>query len=157
LRQIIDNIPGYAHTTSAAGDVEFHNRQTLEYFGKTKEELEDWRRNDIVHPGDLPRVIDAWRKSVETGENYDVEQRNRRGDGVYRWFQARGRPVRNAEGEITAWYWLLIDIEDRKRAEEALRESEYESRLIVDTIPGQVAVLSTSGKIERLSQRILDY
>ena len=123
-RQIVDNIPGLVHTTSATGEVEFHNRQTLEYFGKTKEELKDWARIGIVHPDDLPRVIEAWRKSVETGRNYEIEQRNRRADGVYRWFQARGRPVRNAADEITAWYWLLIDIEDRKKAEEESRIAE---------------------------------
>ena len=71
-RQIIDNIPGYVHTTSAMGEVEFHNRQTQEYFGKTKEELKDWGRNDIVHPDDLPRVIGAWRESIETGQNYET-------------------------------------------------------------------------------------
>ena len=84
--------------------------QTRKYFGKAKEELKDWGRNDIVHPDDLPRVIEAWRKSVETGQNYEVEQRNRRADGICRWFQCRARLVRSADGEIPAWYWLL-DIE----------------------------------------------
>jgi PAS domain S-box-containing protein len=124
LRQIIDNIPGFVHTTSATGEVEFLNQQVLEYFGKSKEELKDWSRIDIVHPDDLPRVIEAWRMSVETGEPYELEQRNRRSDGVYRWFQSRGRAVRNLKGEITAWYWLNTDIEDRKRGEQELKRSE---------------------------------
>jgi PAS domain S-box-containing protein len=114
-RQIIDNIPGFVHTTSATGEVEFLNQQLLEYFGKPSEEMKDWSRIDIVHPDDLPRVIEAWRKSVETGQTYEIEQRNRRADGVYRWFQARGRAVRNLKGEITAWYWLNTYIEDRKK------------------------------------------
>jgi formate hydrogenlyase transcriptional activator len=144
-RQIIDNIPGNVHTTSATGELEFHNRQTLEYFGKTKEELKGWGRNDIVHPDDLPRVIEAWRRSVETGQNYEMEQRNRRADGIYRWFQCRGRPVRNAEGEITAWYWLLIDIEDRKRAELNLQRNEKDLRSILDAIRQAVLVLAPDG------------
>src|SRR5215475_12803487 len=123
-RQIIDNIPGFVHTTSATGEVEFLNQQVLEYFGKSREELKDWSRIDIVHPDDLPRVIEAWRKSVETGQPYEVEQRNRRADGVYRWVQSRGRAVRNPKGEITAWYWLNTDIDDRKRAEQELKRSE---------------------------------
>src|SRR5262249_10008875 len=89
-----------------------------------REELKDWSRIDIVHPDDLPRVIEAWRKSVETGQPYEVEQRNRRADGVYRWVQSRGRAVRNRKGEITAWYWLNTDIDDRKCAEQELRRSE---------------------------------
>jgi len=144
-RQIVDNIPGYVHTTTATGEVEFHNRQTMEYFGKTKEELKDWTRNDIVHPDDLPRVIEAWRKSVETGQSYEMEQRNRRADGTYRWFLARGRPVRNPEDEITAWYWLLIDIDDRKRAEQKLQKNEENLRTILDAIRQAVVVLAADG------------
>src|SRR5262249_34364638 len=97
LRQIVDNIPGFVHTTSATGEVEFVSQQLLDYFGKPREELKDWSRIGIVHPDDLPGVIEAWRKSLETGQSYEVEQRNRGADGVYRWFQARGRAVRNSE------------------------------------------------------------
>jgi PAS domain S-box-containing protein len=124
-RQIVDNIPGLVHTTSATGAPEFINQQTLEYFGKPAEELKDWSRIDIVHPDDLPRAVEALRKSIETGGSYELEQRNRRADGVYRWFQARARAVRNADGEITGWYWLLTDIEDLKRAEEALQQTQF--------------------------------
>lgn len=156
LRTIIDNIPGYVHTTSATGEVEFHNQQTLEYFGKTKQELQDWGRDDIVHPDDLPRVIEAWRKSIETGQDYEVEQRNRRADGVYRWFQARGRPVRNAEDEITAWYWLLTDIEDLKRAEQKLQQNEENLRTILDAIRQAVVVLAADGTTLYANQVLLE-
>ena len=99
-RQIVDNIPGLVATMAATGEVEFLNRQTLEYFDKTNEELENWSLIGVVHPDDLPRVIKARTKSIETGTIYDVEHRCRRADGVYRWFQVRGLPVRNAEGTI---------------------------------------------------------
>jgi PAS domain S-box-containing protein len=122
-RQIVDNIPGLVATTSGMGEVEFLNRQTLEYFGKTSEELKDWALIDSVHPDDLPRVVQARIKSIETGQTYDVEHRCRRADGIYRWFQVRGLPVRNAEGAITGWYLLLTDIDDRKRAEAELRRA----------------------------------
>jgi len=123
-RQIVDNIPGLVATMGAMGEVEFLNRQTLEYFGKTTEELKDWALISAVHPNDLPRVIEARKKSIETGQIYEVEHRCRRADGVYRWFQVRGLPVRDAENKITAWYLLLTDIDDRKRAEEELKRSE---------------------------------
>ena len=156
-RQIVDNIPGFVHTTSATGEVEFLNDQVLEYFGKTREELKDWALTDAVHPDDLPRVIETWRKSIETGQTYDIEQRCRRADGVYRWFQARGRPVRNTEGEITAWYWLLTDIEDRKRAEDAVLASERNLKLIIDTIPAVAWSARPDGSADFFSQHYLDY
>jgi PAS domain S-box-containing protein len=90
-------------TLSAAGEVELVNRQVLEYFGKTPEELKNWATSDAVHPEDLPRVIDAWRHSVETGQPFVLELRQRRADGVYRWFQSRAFPARDTEGRITGW------------------------------------------------------
>ncbi|HEX7139623.1 MAG TPA: sigma 54-interacting transcriptional regulator, partial [Vicinamibacterales bacterium] len=62
--------------------------------------------------------------AVETGEPYDYEHRLRRADGVYRWFHSRGRPLRDAEGQIVRWYNLLTDIHARKESEEKLRRSE---------------------------------
>jgi PAS domain S-box-containing protein len=124
LRLIVDTIPGLVCTLNAAGEVERLNRQVLEYFGKTSEELKNWATSDAVHPDDLPRLIDAWRHSVETGQPYAHEFRQRRADGVYRWFQSRALPSRDAEGRITGWYMLLTDIDDRKQAEEELRRSE---------------------------------
>ena len=122
-RQIVDNIPGLVATMDAMGEVEFLNRQILEYFGKTRDELLNWSLIGAVHPDDLPRAIEARRKSVETGQVYEVEHRCRRADGAYRWFQVRGLPVRNAGGTITAWYLLLTDIDDRKRTEAELEQA----------------------------------
>src|SRR6266478_4364297 len=124
LRLIVDTVPGLVCTMSAAGEVELLNRQVLEYFGKTTEELKNWATSDAVHPDDLPRLLDTWRHSVETGQPYAYDLRQRRADGVYRWFQARGLPLRDTEGRITSWYLLLTDIDDRKKAEEELRRSK---------------------------------
>jgi formate hydrogenlyase transcriptional activator len=142
---------------NAAGEVELLNRQVLEYFGKAPEELKNWGTTDAVHPADLPRVIDAWRHSVETGEPYVLELRQRRADGVYRWFQARALPARDTEGRITCWYMLLTDIDDRKRAEDALRANEQSLRLIVDSIPGFVSTANAAGELELVNRQSLEY
>ena len=125
LRLIVDTIPGFVCTLSPAGEIELLNRQVLEYFGKPAEDLKDWATSDAVHPDDLPRVIDAWRHSVATGQPYENEHRNRRADGVYRWFHSRALPARDTEGRVTGWYMLLTDIDDRKhgRREAATQRS----------------------------------
>src|SRR5215469_16109491 len=156
-RQIVDNIPGLVATQGAMGEVEFLNRQTLEYFGKTKEELKNWALIGAVHPDDLPHVIEVRKKSIETGDIYEVEHRCRRADGVYRWFQVRGLPARDTENKITEWYLLLTDIEDRKRAEEELRASELDARSLLDNMPGFLARLSPDGTPEIFNRPFLQY
>ncbi len=156
-RQIVDNIPGLVATMGATGEVEFLNRQTLEYFGRTSEDLKNWALMGAVHPDDLPSVIEARKQSIETGQIYEVEHRCRRADGVYRWFQVRGLPVRDPEGKITAWYLLLSDIDDRKKAEEALQSSERNLSLTINTIPTFIQVSRPDGSILSVNQTVLDY
>ena len=155
-RQIIDNIPGLVATMSPMGEVEFVNQQILEYFGKTNEEMRDWSRIGVIHPDDLPCVIEMWRKSIETGQAYKTEHRCRRADGVYRWFEDRGLPVRNAEGTITSWNVLLTDIDDRKHAEQKLQQSEQDLRTITDTIRQPIVVLAPNGTTLYVNQVALD-
>jgi PAS domain S-box-containing protein len=157
LRHLIDNIPGFVCTLTATGEVELLNRQLLDYFGKTTDELKNWDTNEAVHPDDLPGVIEAWRHSIETGEPYLRELRQRRADGVYRWFQSRALPTRDTTGRVTGWYMVVTDIDDRRRAEEALRESERELRQLIDSVPGMISVASSKGELEYANQRLLDY
>jgi PAS domain S-box-containing protein len=146
FRTIANNIPGFVHTLGPTGEVDFVNQQMLEYFGKTSEEFKDWDQTDLVHPDDLPSVVETFRRSIETGQMYDMELRSRRADGVYRWFQSRCRPVRDTEDSITTWYGLLIDIDDRKRAELKLQKNEEDLRTILDAIRQAVVVLATDGR-----------
>jgi PAS domain S-box-containing protein len=124
LRLLVDTIPGFVVTTTPAGEIELLNRQILEYLDKTPEEVANWRTSDAVHPDDLPLTVAALTRAIQTGEPYEVEHRLRRADGAYRWFHTRGLALRDKEGRIVRWYYLPIDVDDRRRAEEALRKSE---------------------------------
>jgi PAS domain S-box-containing protein len=120
FRSVGDDIPGLAALMTPAGQVEIANRQVLEYFGATLNELKGWAIADTVHPDDLPDVLAAWRGAVETGHPYDVEARLRRADGVYRWFHTHGFPLRDTDGRIVLWYLLQTDVDDRKRSDALL-------------------------------------
>jgi PAS domain S-box-containing protein len=121
---VVDSTPVPVAVTTPTGEVEAVNQPTLEYFGKTLEELRDWKASDVVHPDDLQHTIATQLKAHETGTAYNVESRHRRADGIYRWFNVRGFPLRDNEGHILRWFHLLIDIDDRKRAQEEARRSE---------------------------------
>ena len=124
FRLIVETIPGLIAVMTPAGEVEHVNRQVLEYFGRTLEDLKKWGTSDAVHPDDLPRVIAAWTHAFATGLPYDFEHRMRRADGVYRWFQLRGLPLRDDDGRIVRWYVLMSDIDERRQAEDKVRRSE---------------------------------
>ena len=125
-RLIVDSIPGLVATLTPTGEVEVVNNQVLAYCGRTLEELKQWGTSDTVHPDDRPRAIEVVTRSMVSGDPYEIEERIRRVDGVYRWFQVRGLPLRDSDGRIVRWYVLLTDIEDRKRAEVELRRA-YDS------------------------------
>jgi PAS domain S-box-containing protein len=157
LRLILDGIAGLVAIMGATGEVEAVNRQVLDYFGRSVEEIKQWSISDAVHPDDLPGVTLAWRHSVETLSAYDIDHRLRHADNVYRWFHARGLPLLDAEGRLVRWYVLLTDIDDRRRAEEALRASEVRSRRVIDTIPTLAWCNLPDGPNESLNKPWHDY
>ena len=156
-RLLVDSIPGLVALLTADGQLQFVNRQILEYTGRTLEELKHWGTDDTVHPEDLPHVIDVFTRSIGSGTPYEIVQRLRRSDGVYRWFQNNGFPLRDSSDDIVRWCVLLTDIDERKRAEDALRKSERQFRLLVETIPALVWCASAEGELDYLNQRAVEY
>jgi PAS domain S-box-containing protein len=157
FRLIVDSIPAPVAVTTPTGEVEALNQPTLEYFGKTYEELKGWKSSDVVHPDDLQRTVAAQIEAHEMGRAYNVESRHRRSDGVYRWFNVLGLPLRDTEGHILRWFILQIDIDDRKRAEEALRSAERDLNQIINTIPALAWSAGKDGSAEFFNQQYLDF
>lgn len=155
LRLILDNIPGSVFTLTPTGEMEQVNQHILDYFGKTFEELRDWTK--VTHPDDVESVRVRLEHALETGTPWESSSRALRADGIYRWWQTRGLPLRNSEGHIVRWYCTNADIDDLKRAQEAGRENERQLRLILDNIPGYVYTMTAEGEMEQVNQQILDY
>jgi PAS domain S-box-containing protein len=156
LSLLIDSIPGLLFTTRANGELEWVNRTILAYFGRSLEDLQNWRLTDAVHPEDLPNTLARWSEGAASGQPYDFEERLRRHDGVYRWFHFRAAPMRDDKGQIVRWYGLVTDIDDLKRTREEARLNERQLSLILDNIPGLVFTLTPAGEMEQANQRILD-
>jgi PAS domain S-box-containing protein len=120
-RLIFNSIPGMVSIWSAAGELEMVNEPLREFLGPQLDIPND--HSSALHADDRERAQSAWKRSVATGEAYDVEVRARGGDGTYRWLHTRGLPLRDAKGRVVRWYKLTTDIDDRKKAEEELRRS----------------------------------
>jgi PAS domain S-box-containing protein len=115
-RSAIDGIAGLVAIMTPNGEVETVNRQCLEYFGRSLEEQKNWEIIDMVHPEDLPHMLELFKRAIASEIPYHFQQRLRRFDGEYRWFETRGGAVRDDTGRVARWYVLLTDIEDRTRA-----------------------------------------
>jgi formate hydrogenlyase transcriptional activator len=125
LRDVIETMPTMVWIASTDGSNEFANHHWQEYTGLSHERSVGSAWQDVVHPADLKRHLEKWCASRASGEPFENEVRYRRAaDGQYRWFLSRAVPLRNGKGEIVKWYGVSTDIEERKRAEERLRESE---------------------------------
>jgi PAS domain S-box-containing protein len=133
LRSAIDGIDGLVAIFAPNGELDALNRQVIEYFGRPLEEMKSWGTSDAVHPEDLPRIAEIFQRSMAAGTPFHYEIRLRRFDGEYRWFDNRCVPIREKSGHIVRWYMLGTDVEDRKHAEQALRESEAKFRDYAET------------------------
>jgi formate hydrogenlyase transcriptional activator len=122
LKTLIDTIPAMVATTLPDGSADYVNQRWLEYYGVSLEDLKDWRWKIVVHPEDEPKVTEEWLSAVATGKPLATEFRMRRADGEYRWFLVRTVPLRDESGRIVKWYSAGHDIDDRRRAEEEIKE-----------------------------------
>jgi formate hydrogenlyase transcriptional activator len=128
LRQMLDLTPQVVAVFGPNREPLYANRITLDYVGLS---LDEWRLGSLasnVHPDDLERLNAAADRALSTGSPFELEVRVRKADGSYRWFLVRYNPVRDDQGKICRWYAAGTDIDDRKRAEDKIREQETELR-----------------------------
>ena len=97
---------------------------------------------ELLHPDDVDSTVRLWRQNTQTGHSHEVTYRLRRADGAYRWFDVRGEPLRDSEGRVVQWYGICIDVEDSKRTEEALRNTQ--ERLSIASQVATVGELAAS-------------
>jgi formate hydrogenlyase transcriptional activator len=127
------------------------------YTGLSSEESSGCGWQKAIHPGDLPRLINAGSEARASGGAGAIEARLRRHDGVFRWFLIRAEPLRDETGKAVKWYGTSTDIEDRKQAEEKLRQDECELRQITDAIPQTIIVQDADGMPIYANKALLDY
>jgi PAS domain S-box-containing protein len=124
LRLVIDTIPAHVWSTRLDGSVDFVNQRFLEFTGRSMDDILAWGWSSLLHPDDLTRYVGEWKAAVAVGVPLESEARVRRMDNDYRWLLIRNVPLRDTAGNIAKWYGTAIDIEERHRAEDALRRSE---------------------------------
>src|SRR5216683_1614184 len=164
LRALIDSLPALIHTGRPDGYLDFFNQRWLQFVGLRLEELEGWKWTSAVHQDDVAALVARWRACLASGEPLEFEARVRRADGEYRWMLHQKVAVRDESGHIVKWYGTSTDIEDRRQAEQKLRQvleevrgSEANLRRTIDTVPALVSSFWPDGSNECMNQRWCDY
>ena len=136
----------------------YANQATLDYTGMTaKEVVAPNFRERIFHPDDLENLRGERKSALARGLPFEVEQRALRKDGQYRWFLIRYNPLLDDTGNVLRWYATGTDIEERKKAENKLRQEERELRQLIDFLPQHVLVLDKDGALLQANKTMLDY
>ncbi|HUP03517.1 MAG TPA: ATP-binding protein [Bryobacteraceae bacterium] len=123
FRFLAESMPQKIFTTTPDGAVDYLNQQWMEYTGLPFDQMKGWSWTRLVHPDDVEGNVNAWRRSLDTGEPFLFEQRFRRADGKYRWHLSRAHAMRDAGGEVSLWIGSNTDIHERKEEEQALRRA----------------------------------
>ncbi|MBW8859066.1 MAG: PAS domain S-box protein [Caulobacter sp.] len=164
LRHIINAVPGLVWSADAGGAITFLSQQYLDYIGQDAASALAGGWMDAIHPEDADGLLGAWALALAQGRASEHEARLRRADGSYRWMLFRASPSYNEAGQLTEWFGVNIDVEDRKGArdalrtsEAALRESERQLQQIVSSIPGLTWKADAQGNVTFWSKGFLDY
>ena len=153
LQLVIDAIPILVWRAGPDGIPDFLNQPALDYTGLSSEQAElGWPR--AFHPGDKKAMLRKWSAIRESGRPGSLEARLRRFDGVYRWFLFQAEPLRDKSGEIVKWYGSATDIEDRKLAEFALRESEQRFRDYAETASDWLWETGPDHRVASISEHV---
>lgn len=120
FRTFAQAMPHHVWTAPANGRLDWFNQRVYDYSGAREGELDGEAWASIIHPDDIPTVVERWSASLAAGTEYEVEFRIRRRDSVYRWHLVRGVPMRNEHGEVVRWIGSNTDIEDQKATAQAL-------------------------------------
>jgi PAS domain S-box-containing protein len=166
LQATLNAIPAYTWYAAPSGGLTFVNKRTADYLGLPKDHPlpfgtdigAQWDAHiSLLHPDDREESRRAWSTCLRTGEAAEFSQRVCNAQGDYRWFLSRAEPIRASDGTLLQWVGVNLEIDELKRAEQALRESEYKLRQIIETVPGLIWSADPAGEPTQFNQRLLDY
>jgi PAS domain S-box-containing protein len=123
LRILADAVPQLVWMAEPDGHIFWYNQRWYDYTGTTPEQMEGWGWQSVHDPEILPRVVERWKTTLDTGEPFEMEFPLKGTDGVFRWFLTRVNPLHDSQGRIVRWFGTNTDVDEQRRAAEELREA----------------------------------
>jgi PAS domain S-box-containing protein len=157
LNSFLEAVPQIIWTNTPGGEIDFFNQQWFNYTGLTYQESKEWGWQAVIHPDDLATTMSIYSEKLGNGEEIVLENRFKRYDGEYRWQLNRAIPIKDNDGAVKFWIGTSTDIQDRKLAEEALKQSEQQTRSLVESAPFPIGVYrGREMRIQLTNQSIID-
>ncbi len=158
-RALTDLNPQLILTSDASGRITFANQRLMAYLGlSASDDLGGEVWTQALSPEDREGLIGAWERSIESGDDFCAQARVRRAeDGVYRWLDISGLPLRDSLGAVQGWLGIGTDVHERKLAVEALAASETQFRVLTDLNPQYIWMGAADGRVTYANQRFLEY
>jgi PAS domain S-box-containing protein len=157
FRNMADHAPVMMWVTDPTGYCVYLNRSWRRFTGQTADEGEGFGWLDATHPDDRSMAEQAFREAVEARAPLRIEYRLRRHDGAYRWCIDAAAPRLSNDGEFLGYVGSVIDIEDRRNAEQSQRESEDRLRALTNTLPAFVWFGAPDGELHYFNDRWYEY
>jgi PAS domain S-box-containing protein len=166
LQATLNVIPAYTWYAASSGGLTFVNKRTADYLGLPRDHSlrsgihvgAEWDSHiPLLHPDDHEETRKIWSTCLRTGEAGEVSFRVRDAQGRYRWFLSRAEPLRASDRTLLGWVGVNLEIEELKRAEQTLRDSESRHREIIDTVPSMLWSAAPGGEPTHVNKTILDY
>ena len=147
FRFLAESIPHMVWVTQSDRFGDYHNTRLLDYLGVTREQLRGIGWAETLHPDDQQSAVDAWEVATRHGAEYRMECRMRDGKtGEYRWFHNHALPQRQNDGQVVRWYGTCTDIDERKRAEDALEDSRRRFQAIFENSLDGILLIDDGGR-----------
>lgn len=129
MRAMADAIPQLAWIARSDGFIHWYNRRWYEYTGTTLPQMQGWGWQSVHDPEALSKVLERWKAAIATGVPFEMVFPLRGADGTFRQFLTRAQPLKDRDGRVVQWFGTNTDVDELKRTEAALRESEERLRL----------------------------
>jgi len=157
FRTLTGSLPQLIWTADKDGTVDFFSQQWYDYTGSTPDESFGNNWQQYIYPQHVAKVLSRWQHSRQTGKPIVVEFQLRAKDDSYKWFYVIGNPIKDASGDIIKWIGALTDIDEQKKTETILKESEKRFRLLAESLPQLVWVTDEKGNSEFVSLKWEEY
>jgi PAS domain S-box-containing protein len=152
LRALANTIPQLAWMAQADGAMVWFNERWFDYTGTTPDQVVGWGWQNTCEPSVLSAVMERWSASLQSGEPFEMEFPIRGVDGKYRWFLTRGNAVRDRDGHVVRWFGTNTDVDQVKRAEQALRDESH----VLELLNSTGTTLASTRDLRSLLQAVTD-